>query len=363
VLNMKNLLKTMMVLFTATACSTLPDFKEGIVLEEFVYEEAPFPSCHASTIAETPAGLVVAFFGGTHERHPDVNIYVSRKGEAGWTAPEEAANGVINDTLRHPTWNPVLYQVPDGDLLLFYKVGPSPSAWWGMMKRSGDGGASWSEAEALPEGYMGPVKNKPVLLADGTLICPTSTEDHGWRIHFEFTTDQGYTWTRTEPINNPRTYQAIQPSILLHTDGRLQLLARSLNSVLVTSWSEDQGRSWSLLKESGLPNNNAGTDAVTLDDGRQLLVYNHVKTPVGARGGYRTPLNVAISDDGIHWEAALVLEDSEIGEYSYPAVIQSSDGLVHVVYTWRRERIKYLKIDPDKLHSSPISEGKWPGNP
>jgi alpha-L-rhamnosidase len=115
-----------------------------------------------------------------------------------------------------------------------------------------------------------------------------------------------------------------------------------------------------LLQESGLPNNNAGTDAVTLEDGRQLLVYNHVKTPVGARGGYRTPLNVAISEDGIHWEAALVLEDSEIGEYSYPAVIQSSDGLVHVVYTWRRERIKYVKIDPGRLKTHPISDGKWP---
>lgn len=349
-----------MALICATACTTFPDFREGIVLEEFIYEEAPFPSCHASTIAETPAGLVTAFFGGSHEKNPDVCIYVSRKTEDGWTTPLEVANGVINDTLRHPAWNPVLYQVPGGELLLFYKVGPSPSTWWGVLKRSTDGGISWSDAETLPEGYMGPVKNKPVLLEDGTLICPTSTEDRGWRIHFEFTGDQGKTWTRTEPINNPRTYQAIQPSILVHADGKLQLLARTLNSVLVTSWSEDGGRSWSLLQESGLPNNNAGTDAVTLADGRQVLVYNHVKTPIGARGGYRTPLNLAVSEDGIQWEAALVLEDSEIGEYSYPAVIQSADGMVHVVYTWHRERIKYVKIDPDKLQTYPMNEGRWP---
>ncbi len=356
----KTLLITCVSLITATACTTLPDFRDGIVLEEFVYEEAAFPSCHASSIAETPSGLVTAFFGGTHEKHPDVCIYVSRKTDDGWTAPVEVANGVISDTLRHPCWNPVLYQVPGEELLLFYKVGPTPSSWWGMMKRSSDGGISWSVAETLPEGYMGPVKNKPVLLEDGTLICPTSTEDQGWRIHFEYTKDQGHTWTRSEAINNPRTYQAIQPSILLHQDGKLQLLARTLNSVLVTSWSEDQGKSWSLLQESGLPNNNSGTDAVTLKDGRQLLVYNHVKTPVGARGGYRTPLNVAISEDGFHWDAALVLEDSEIGRYSYPAVIQSSDGMVHVVYTWRRERIKYVKIDPGLLKTHPISDGKWP---
>lgn len=356
----KTLVIACLALMTATACNTLPDFKDGIVLEEFIYAAASFPSCHAATIAETPSGLVSAFFGGSHEKNPDVCIYVSRKGEDGWTAPEEAANGIINDTLRYPTWNPVLYQVPGGDLLLFYKVGPSPSSWWGVMKKSTDGGISWSDAKALPEGYMGPVKNKPVLLEDGTLICPTSTEDQGWRIHFEYTKDEGHSWSRSEAINNPRTYQAIQPSILVHTDGKLQILARTLNSVLVSSWSEDQGKSWSLPQESGLPNNNAGTDAVSLMDGRHLLVYNHVKTPVGARGGYRTPLNLAISKDGIHWDATLVLEDSEIGQYSYPAVIQSSDGMVHVVYTWRRETIKYVKIDPEQLKTSPIVDGKWP---
>lgn len=255
-----------------------------------------------------------------------------------------------------------MYQVPEGELILFYKVGPSPSEWWGMLKRSTDGGITWSEAEALPDGYIGPVKNKPVLLDDGTLICPTSTEDQGWRIHFEFTSDKGHNWTRTDPINNPRTFQAIQPSILFHPDGKLQILARTLNSVLVTSWSEDLGKSWSLLQESGLPNNNSGMDAVTLEDGRQLLVYNHVKTPIGARGGYRTPLNVSVSGDGVNWNAALVLEDSEIGEYSYPSVIQSADGMVHVVYTWRREKIKYVKIDPKQLRTSPIVSGKWPQN-
>ena len=354
------LLPAILALIVTSACKTLPDFRDGIVLEEFVYEEASFPSCHASTIAETPTGLVTAFFGGTHEKHSDVCIYVSRNSDEGWTAPEEVATGIISDTLRHPTWNPVLYQVPGGELLLFYKVGPSPSTWWGMLKRSTDGGLSWSEAEALPAGYMGPVKNKPVLLEDGTLICPTSTEDQGWRIHFEYTRDQGHTWSRSEAINNPRQYQAIQPSILVHPDGTLQLLARTLNSVLVTSRSKDLGKSWSLLQESGLPNNNSGTDAVSLKDGRHLLVYNHVKTPVGGRGGYRTPLNVAISEDGIHWDAALVLEDSEIKGYSYPAVIQSSDGLVHVVYTWRRERNKYVKIDPAKLRTRAMEDGKWP---
>jgi predicted neuraminidase len=101
-----------------------------------------------------------------------------------------------------------------------------------------------------------------------------------------------------------------------------------------------------------LPNPNSGTDAVTLRDGRQLLVYNHT-------GQGRSPLNVAISRDGRNWEAALVLE-SEPAEYSYPAVIQTSDALVHVTYTWRRQRIKHVTIDPAKLTSAPIRDLAWP---
>jgi alpha-L-rhamnosidase len=109
-----------------------------------------------------------------------------------------------------------------------------------------------------------------------------------------------------------------------------------------------------------MPNNNSGTDAVTLQDGRQLLVYNHVLPPEGQAKGPRTPLNVAISQDGKQWYAALVLEDSPISQYSYPSVIQSADGMVHIVYTWRRQRIKYVKVDPSKLQmTEKIVNGQW----
>jgi predicted neuraminidase len=114
----------------------------------------------------------------------------------------------------------------------------------------------------------------------------------------------------------------------------------------------DGGKSWSAVILTPLPNPSAGTDAVTLADGRHLLVYNH--TPKG-----RTPLNVALSDDGKSWAAALVLE-SEPGEYSYPAFIQAPDGLVHVTYTWKRERIRHVVIDPKRLESIPMSGGVWP---
>jgi alpha-L-rhamnosidase len=343
--------------------------------EQFIYEHAPFPSCHASTIAETPRGLVAAWFGGTNEGNPDVCIYVSRKdnGQGDWTVPANVANGVVNDSLRYPCYNPVLYQIPGGDLLLFYKIGASPAKWKGWLLRSTDGGLSWDKPEAMPDGYLGPIKNKPVLLADGTLICPSSTEGRGWEVHFELTKDWGRHWSLAAPPVSAgteqadvtgeglqSTFQAIQPSILVHKDGSLQALCRSQNRAILESRSSDNGRTWSPLAATSLPNNNSGLDAVTLKDGRQLLVYNHVLPPPGKSKGERSPLNVAVSPDGKNWYAALILEDDTLGEYSYPSVIQSSDGMVQIVYTWRRTRIRYVKLDPSKLVLVKIENGVWP---
>ena len=362
-MNTKNTLITSILLLISglTLNAQTPWWKQGITVDEFMYNVAPYPECRASTIAETPEGLVAAWFGGTKERNPDVCIYVSRYVNGKWTPSVEVANGVQNDTLRYPTWNPVLYQVPNGDLLLFYKVGPKPSEWWGMLMRSADNGKTWSKPQALPKGYIGPVKNKPVLLKNGTLICPSSTEgDGGWRVHFECTSDFGKTWTTIGPINDGKTIGAIQPSILTYPDGSLQVLCRSRNRAVVESTSLDGGKTWSEMKATSLPNNNSGTDAVTLADGRQLLVYNHVLPPDGQVKGARTPLNVAISKDGKTWYAALILEDSPVSQYSYPSVIQTKDGMIHFVYTWRRERIKHVVADPSKLVLKEIVNGKWP---
>jgi predicted neuraminidase len=328
----------------------------GIVQTEFIYETAPFPECHASTLAETPQGLVASWFGGTEEKHPDVGIWVSRHDGKHWSAPVEVANGVESPEKRHPCWNPVLFQVPQGPLLLFYKVGPSPSTWWGMLMRSTDGGQTWSKPERLPDDIAGPIKNKPLLLADGRLLCPSSTEDDGWRVHMEWTKDYGKSWERTKSLCDGRTKQAIQPTVFLHGDrsgNTLQMVCRNRSrGDLWQAWSDDAGKSWSEMEPVGLPHPGSGVDGVTLADGRHLLVYNHTD-----RG--RSPLNIAMSKDGRTWEAALVLE-SEPGEYSYPAVIQATDGRVHVLYTWKRQKIRHVVIDPEKLVLRPIVDRKWP---
>ncbi len=335
-------------------------WKSGILLDEFVVENPPFPESHAATIAETPKGLVSAWFGGTKERNPDVCIWVSRNVNGKWLAPQNVANGIVNDTLRYACWNPVLYQIPNGDLMLFYKIGPSPAKWKGWLKTSSDNGITWSAARALPENYIGPVKNKPVLLSNGNLFCPTSTEGSGWKLHFEVTPDFGKTWRIVGPISDGKTLNAIQPSILDYGKGKLQILARSRDRAIIESWSYDNGETWTPLAKAALPNNNSGTDAVTLKDGRHLLVYNHVLPPGDLAKGPRTPLNVSLTKDGKQWYAALIIEDSPISQYSYPSIIQTSDGLVHVIYTWRRKKIKHAVIDPSKLKLKKIKNGEWP---
>jgi predicted neuraminidase len=334
----------------------------GIVIKsEFIYnkKDVSFPSCHASTIVATSDGLVVAWFGGTHEKNKDVGIWLSRNADGKWTNPVEVANGIQNDNLRYPTWNPVLYY-EIRKLLLFYKVGPSPSSWWGEMKSSGDNGKSWSVAVRLPDQIYGPVKNKPVLLENGNLLCASSSENKGWRVHMEWTPDLGKTWQRTEALNNGDTLAAIQPTILRHPGGKLQILCRTKRDRIYTAWSNDNGVTWTKLEPTSLPNNNSGIDAVTLNDGRHLLVYNHLDLTKDK--GDRNKLHLAVSNDGINWNAVTILENdtSPEGEYSYPAIIQTSDGLVHITYTWNRELIKHVVVDQGKISSKPILNGKWP---
>ena len=331
---------------------TADDVQPGVVRSEFIFGTAPFLQCHASTIVESRGTLLAAWFGGTEERNPDVSIWLSRRKDDRWSSPREVANGVESPEKRYPCWNPVLFQPKDGPLMLFYKVGPSPDKWWGMLMTSEDGGETWSHPQLLPDGILGPVKNKPVQLPTGDILCPSSSEDNGWRVHFERTSDLGRTWQRTSPVNDGHEFGAIQPSILVYGTMRLQALGRTQQRRIFQIWSEDAGRSWGPMSATVLPNPNSGIDAVTIADGRQLLVYNHT-----TRG--RSPLNVSVSVDGREWQAALVLED-EPGEFSYPAVIQSSDGQVHITYTWKRQRIRHVVLDPAKLRLRPMRGGEWP---
>lgn len=226
-----------------------------------------------------------------------------------------------------------------GPLLLFYKVGPDPKRWWGMLMRSADDGRSWAPPQRLPKGILGPIKNKPVETAEGLLLCPSSSEHRRWRVHLDCTRDGAQTWQSVGPLNSGRDFAAIQPCVLAHSDG-YQLLCRSRQGVITECWSKD-GLHWSKMRATSLPNPDSGIDAVSLRDGRGVVVYNHSKRK-------RTPLNIAVSADGRAWSPMLVLERAA-GEFSYPAVIVDAGGRIHITYTWNRQTIGYVIVDPREL--------------
>jgi alpha-L-fucosidase len=265
-----------------------------------------------------------------------VCIYTSIWGKGKWGTPILVADGIINDTLRYPCWNPVLFKRDNGDIILYYKVGVSPREWWGMYKISGDQGKTWSAGVKIPDQLLGPIKDKPVRLTDGTILCPSSIETkQNWIIHVERTDQNLSHWEKINIDNNG--FNPIQPTILFHKNGSLQLLCRSKEKKIVESWSTDQGRSWSPVQPTALVNNNSGIDAVTLKNGMQLLICNPIE-----KG--RNKLSLLASEDGKQWNEVIVLEDQPKGEFSYPAIIQGADGTIHLTYTFNRQKIKYVHL-------------------
>jgi predicted neuraminidase len=306
----------------------------------FIFDKAPFPSCHASTVVEPqPGRLLAAWFGGKDEGASDVRIWGAKFDGKAWGKLE-----VLAEEPGFPCWNPVLFLSRSGTLHLWYKAGPNPMSWTGFVRRSKDFGETWGPAEQLPAGLLGPVRSKPIQLADGTIVAGTSVESHrAWSCWVERSSDDGRTWTKLGPIEVPgHPYGIIQPT-LFEAGGKIVGLCRSRGLGVVCRFeSADLGKTWSPATRTELPNPNSGIDAVRTVAGELFLVYNPVKR-------LRFPLHLARSrDDGKSWQTVAELE-KQAGEFSYPAVIQSADGRLHLTYTWNRKHIKYLSFDPKTL--------------
>lgn len=358
--------------------STLP-----LKSQEFIYNQTSFPECHATSIVQTTSGdLLVAFFGGTKERNPDCCIWLCRlsadkvnqstenySGDVRWSEPVLVADGVL-DGVKTSCYNPVLFQVPNGELQLFYKVGPSVQEWRGFLIRSQDGGYTWSKPESFPANQLGPVRNKPIIV-NGGLLCGSSFEDKGWRVHYEWAplidgrvSPIGEDWQVSQPINDTSDCQIIQPTLWMKADGSIQAFFRNRNAkgAIMSSYAvgkfavdsrsgadSDAGTSvdavplqWTRPTPTTLPSNNSGIDGVALPDGSFLLVYNHI---TGDNPKARSPICYAITRDGIHWSEPVLLEDTPGMELSYPAVILTADGAVHITYTWHRTHLRHWRVE------------------
>ncbi|MBU0475319.1 MAG: exo-alpha-sialidase [Bacteroidetes bacterium] len=324
------------------------NYKIHLVSETSIFSSADFEACHSSTIVEiSPDTLMAAWFAGSHEGANDVGIWISNYTNKTWSAPKEIVKGYDSLGNQLPCWNPVLFKTNDNKLVLFYKVGPNPREWWGCAVQSIDNGISWSKSIKLPEGFLGPIKNKPLQLTNGKIFCPSSVEttDGEWSTHLEICDNNLSTWEKIK-IQKDDSVGVIQPTIIKHNNGKFQMLCRSKQNVIYETWSKNDGFTWSELKPSKLPNPNSGIDAVSLHNGKFILVYNPLLSGNDWWNG-RNVLNAAVSDDGQNWINIYQLENEMDGEFSYPAVIQASDNSIHITYTNKRKTIKHvvLKLD------------------
>ena len=329
----------MILLAAGVSCTgkkSLEDVSVQVVSSAFIYESDSIPSCHASTLVENGEGLLAAWFGGSYESHPDVGIYCASYDGSAWSTPVLVADGVVSDTLRFPCWNPVLFRLESGTIALFYKVGPNPREWWGMYKTSADGGFSWGEGVPLPEGMLGPIKNKPLALPDGRILYPTSVEytPDNWKVFIESSEKDLSGWRITAVVNNG--FNAIQPALFFYK-GSLEMLCRTQEGVLARATSNDLGQTWTPLQGTALQNNNSGIDGLVMKNGLRLLVCNPMQEG-------RNKLALLGSYDGVEWRTLFILEDHPEGEFSYPAVIALRDGTIGLTYTYNRKRIKYVNL-------------------
>ncbi|HEU4634543.1 MAG TPA: exo-alpha-sialidase, partial [Edaphobacter sp.] len=149
------------------------------ITKEFIYTSAPFPSAHASTLVQLKSGdILAAWFGGAHEGANDVAIWGARRTGAGWSKPF-----LLVREPDVPCWNPVLFETHDGKLWLYYKYGRNVREWTAARLVSTDGGNTWSHPEHLAAGVLGPIKDKPLVLANGTIVSGTSVESYSsWAV-------------------------------------------------------------------------------------------------------------------------------------------------------------------------------------
>ncbi len=310
----------------------------------------PTDNCHASTVLPLDNGEILsAWFGGTKEGKDDVDIFVAKRTNGVWGEPKRIS--VEKDV---PHWNPVLLQLNDGRIALYFKFGKSIElVWKTYVTYSSDNGDTWSAPIELVEGDTtggrGPVKNKAIYIQDGTILAPASHEpkDSAWKCFVDISRDNGKTWEMSEYVPTKageEIIHLIQPTLWQDDAGEIHALMRSANGKIFKSDSTDSGKTWCEAYDTGLLNPNSGIDLVR--SGNEIYL---VSNPAGGNWGDRTPLTLTVShDNGKSWELVLTLEEAEVGreedvEYSYPAITEK-DGVLHITYTYNRVSIVYWEV-------------------
>lgn len=328
---------------------------EVVIVETILSPSNNSFDCHSSSIlALNKNKLITAWKGGPGngkcniDMKNKVGIWITHGDSHAWEAPR-----LVIEAIDSVCWSPVLSKGPENEILLFYRKGPNPRELKHFIKRSYDEGLTWSNEEELPKGVLAPT-SKPILL-DNHLICPTSLEigeiqdnDKSTACFIEIFSKNK--WGPSTSIQIPgKPFGALGPSLFYLNDHLVMLCRDRSNKIGLEGWiwfskSFDHGVTWQHFKKTNLPNPDSGICALSLPNGKALVIYNHSHT-------HRKPLNIAISNDGENWQPILTLEDNN-GEF--PTATIDNEGFLHITYAYitpgKEQRvIKYVKIDTSKL--------------
>lgn len=327
-----------------------------------VFEQLPDrPLAHCATLTQLSDGsLLAAWFGGSYETAADVAILASRWDirHWAWSPPQ-----VIAEVAGRSLGQPVFLTRPDGELWLFFVVvtspGPPPvasrfnmlpsvAAWTSAQpywQRSPDGGKTWKPPQQLLD-YPGLMFRSRPLILPGRIIIPMYDENT-WQSRMLISDDDGYSWRLADPIISPPGN--IHASLVQLSDGRLLAYLRTggEGGFIWRTESFDKGETWSTPTPTSLPNPNSGIDLLRLRSGRLVLAFNDSDR-------YRTPLCVAMAEEDEIWCWRRTLEDAQ-AEFSYPTLLQTDEGLIHIVYTYRREHIHHACFTEQWLLENEVS--------
>lgn len=311
---------------------------------ELLFEKIPKAvAFHCSTICEAENhDLLSLWYGGTYESAHDQSLYLSRRkaGERNWSPPR-----IIHEDPLQPPGNGVIFRDVDNQIAIVWgrMEGTRPMGrgqGWDrcrlFIRKSEDNGETWSEDQPLFDETRWCVpRNPPIVLGNGTLLLPVEGIENGV---------DGSDFLVRAAVDKPWqkagfTPKGSQPAVIQRNDGSLLALLR--HPLWITEiTSKDDGKTWTPPIATKLRNPDSGITMTKLANGHLVLVYNDAIVA-------RTPLSITRSlDEGKTWEKPLHLE-SNPGEYSYPCIIQSTDGFIHVTYTFRRYAIKHVQFNEE----------------
>ncbi|MCY8235234.1 sialidase family protein [Priestia endophytica] len=386
---------------TITSDGKLKEVTEGLKRTESYLPSDCIQNHAANLLVLDNGDLLCTWFAGTQEGIPDIHIYMSRlkKGESSWSKAVK-----VSDDPTRSEQNPVLFKAPDEKIWLLYTAQKSGNQDTAIVRYriSEDNGYSFGPIKTLFNQAGTFIRQPIVVLDNGEWLLPVfychTTKGRKWTGHrdtsaVKISKDEGNTW---EEYEVPNSTGCVHMNIEKLDDGTLLALFRSRwADYIYSSYSTDNGRTWSEPKATELPNNNSSIQFTKLTNGHLALVFNNMNAEncterraslyddiedeeseenvvteavedSGEReafwGAPRAPMTVAISEDnGVTWP---FVKDIEIGdgyamtnnskdklnrEYSYPSIKQGSDGDLHIAFTYFRQTIKYVQLTEEEI--------------